>query len=75
MHWDGQPVAVVIAETLEQAEYAASLVRVEYEPDAADVSFDDVKATAAPPTDIIGEPAEVTIGDADERLAAADADC
>ena len=31
MHWDGEPVAVVVAETLEQAEHAASLVRVEYE--------------------------------------------
>ncbi len=28
VHWDGQPVAVVVAETLEQAEHAASLVRV-----------------------------------------------
>ena len=31
VYWNGQPVAVVVAETLEQAEYAASLVRVEYE--------------------------------------------
>jgi len=30
VNWDGQPVAVVIAETLEQAEHAASLVEVEY---------------------------------------------
>ena len=27
VNWDGQPVAVVVAETLDQAEYAASLVR------------------------------------------------
>ena len=26
VHWDGQPVAIVVAETLEQAEHAASLV-------------------------------------------------
>ena len=25
VHWNGQPVAVVVAETLEQAEHAASL--------------------------------------------------
>ena len=31
VHWNGQPVAVVVAETLEQAEHAASLVRVDYE--------------------------------------------
>ena len=30
VHWDGQPIAVVVAETLEQAEHAASLVEVEY---------------------------------------------
>jgi hypothetical protein len=30
VHWDGQPVAVVVAETLEQAEHAAWLVEVEY---------------------------------------------
>ena len=30
VHVDGQPVAAVVAETLEAAQYAASLVRVEY---------------------------------------------
>ena len=29
VHWNGQPVAIVVAETLEQAEHAASLVTVE----------------------------------------------
>jgi xanthine dehydrogenase YagR molybdenum-binding subunit len=72
VHWNGQPLAVVVAETLEQAEYGASLVRVEYEPDTAHVSFDDLKTSAAPPKDILGEPAELTIGAADASLAAAD---
>jgi xanthine dehydrogenase YagR molybdenum-binding subunit len=72
VYWNGQPLAVVVAETLDQAEYGASLVRVEYEPDTARVSFDDLKATAAPPEDILGEPAELTIGDADASLASAD---
>jgi xanthine dehydrogenase YagR molybdenum-binding subunit len=70
--WNGQPLAVVVAETLEQAEYGASLVRVAYEPDTAQVSFDDLKASAASPQDILGEPAELTIGDAAARFAAAD---
>jgi xanthine dehydrogenase YagR molybdenum-binding subunit len=70
VYWNGQPLAVVVAETLEQAEYGASLVRVEYEPDTAHVSFDDLKASAAPPKDILGEPAELTIGDANAGLAA-----
>ncbi len=34
IHFSNQPVAMAIAETLEQAQYAASLVRVEYEADA-----------------------------------------
>ncbi len=34
VHWDGQPIAVVVAETLEQAEHAASLVEVEYKNDS-----------------------------------------
>jgi xanthine dehydrogenase YagR molybdenum-binding subunit len=72
VYWNGQPLAVVVAETLEQAEYGASLVRVEYEPDLSHVSFEDLKASAAPPKDILGEPAELTIGDADARFAAAD---
>lgn len=31
VHYEGQPVAVVVARTLEQAEHAATLVRVNYE--------------------------------------------
>jgi xanthine dehydrogenase YagR molybdenum-binding subunit len=30
VRFNGQPMAVVVAETLDQAEYAASLVRIEY---------------------------------------------
>jgi xanthine dehydrogenase YagR molybdenum-binding subunit len=32
VHYAGQPVALVVAETYEQAQYAASLVRVAYDP-------------------------------------------
>src|SRR5271168_4553148 len=43
-HW-GQYVAVVVAETFEQATFAASAIKVDYEPAAADlrVSMDDFK--------------------------------
>ncbi len=30
VHYAGQPVAVVVADTLENATYAASLVRIDY---------------------------------------------
>ena len=34
IHYARQPVAVVVADTLEQAQYAATLVRVSYDPGA-----------------------------------------
>ncbi len=68
VYWNGQPVAVVVAETQDQAEYAASLVRVEYEAAEANVSFDALKAEAKSPGDIMGEPAEVKVGDAEDAL-------
>jgi xanthine dehydrogenase YagR molybdenum-binding subunit len=72
VNWDGQPVAVVVAETLDQAEYAASLVRVEYEAETPTVSFDGLKTEAVVPSDILGEPPEVTIGDADKGFTEAE---
>ena len=37
--WNGQPVALVVADTLERAEHAASLLKIEYEQQPADISF------------------------------------
>jgi xanthine dehydrogenase YagR molybdenum-binding subunit len=68
INWDGQPAAAVVAETLEQAEHAASLVRVEYDVQMPDVSFDRRKAKALPPEDILGEEPEFKIGDAGKAL-------
>jgi xanthine dehydrogenase YagR molybdenum-binding subunit len=64
--WNGQPVAVVVADTLERAEHAASLLRLDYEPATAKQCFDAEKAGAQVPKDIMGEPGEVKIGDADK---------
>ena len=72
MHWDGQPVAVVVAETLEQAEHAASLVEVEYEIEEPAVSFDGTKGQAERPPDVMGEPAVVKIGNGEKGLQEAD---
>jgi xanthine dehydrogenase YagR molybdenum-binding subunit len=47
--FNGQPVALVIAETLEQAEYAASLIRVEYALEPAEVVFADALERATAP--------------------------
>jgi xanthine dehydrogenase YagR molybdenum-binding subunit len=73
VHWDGEPVAIVVADTLERAEYAASLVGVEYDAETPDVSFEGMKPQAVVPPDIIGEPSEIKIGDVDQALKEADA--
>lgn len=73
IYYDGQPVAVVIAETFDQAYHAASLVHVEYEKKEARVAFDDLKSEAETPSDIMGEPPEIKIGDAEDALESAEA--
>ncbi|MEO8921890.1 MAG: xanthine dehydrogenase family protein molybdopterin-binding subunit, partial [Caldimonas sp.] len=69
--WNGQPVAAVVAETQEQADHAAMLVQVEYRAAKAALDFDALKGTAKAPESIFGEPAEVSIGNAEATLAGA----
>jgi xanthine dehydrogenase YagR molybdenum-binding subunit len=71
LYYYGQPIAVVVAETTEQAEHAATLVAVEYRAAAAQTSFEAAKAAAIEPSSILGEPAVIAKGDADAALAAA----
>lgn len=71
VHWNGQPVAVIVAETLEQAEHAASRVRVEYAVEPATLEFQAHRDEAVTPKSIMGEPPVVEIGDAEAKLAAA----
>ena len=69
--WNGQPVAVVVAETPELARYAAGLVRVTYEEQPAALSLTAGRPTATVPALVITQPAEVRKGDAEAALAAA----
>lgn len=68
IYHDGQPVAVIVAETQDQADAAAALVRVEYAAEEPRAVFDDLKADAKAPSSIMGEPAEVKVGDAEAAL-------
>ena len=68
IYWNGQPIAVVIAETNEQAEAAAMLITAEYEAGEAKVSFEKGKKNAKTPSSIMMESNEVNIGDAEEEL-------
>ena len=71
IHFDGEAVALVVAELPEQAAFAASLVRVSFAPEPPEVSFNAAKVNATVPRHIMGEEAEVTLGDPDTALSAA----
>jgi xanthine dehydrogenase YagR molybdenum-binding subunit len=71
VRWNGQPVALVVAKTQEQADYAAALIRVTYRPGKADISFEENRSKAKPPKNVLGEPAKVAIADAETALAKA----
>jgi xanthine dehydrogenase YagR molybdenum-binding subunit len=71
IHWNGQAVAVVLAKTQEQADHAASLIEVTYETFPTITDFEVAKARARFPESVMGEPAELEIGKAEEALQAA----
>ncbi|WCB96862.1 Aldehyde oxidoreductase molybdenum-binding subunit PaoC [Baekduia alba] len=70
---DGQPVAIVLAETLEAAEHAASLVRVDIEaaPFTPYPDGDDAGAIEPPASSYTWFPTTVVKGDVDAAIAAA----
>ena len=63
IRWNGQTVAVVLAETQEQADHAASLVVVRYEAVAARTRFEDAKADATTPDSLMIETNRLKKGD------------
>ena len=71
VHFDGQPVAVVVAESIEAAQAAAELVEAEYEPlpAAVDLVTEAWNAGPQPGTGPIGTPGSGRRGDADAALA------
>ena len=71
VHWNGQPIAVVLAETQEQADHARSLIAVDYDVLPATTAFADAKAKGTEPGSFMGQPLDVTIGDAEDALARA----
>lgn len=68
-----QHIAVVVAETLEQARWAASRVRVSYAPEPAVIDMQAALRHARPASkdEISGKPGNVGRGDADATLASA----
>ncbi|WP_248966127.1 xanthine dehydrogenase family protein molybdopterin-binding subunit [Sphaerisporangium perillae] len=71
VHWNGQPVAVVVAETQDAALHAATLVRVTYEEFAATVGFTAEEPNAKPQKSDMLQSGSASKGDAEAALAAA----
>jgi xanthine dehydrogenase YagR molybdenum-binding subunit len=69
IHWNGQPIAVVLAETQEQADHATSLIRATYEVETATTDFAAAKAAGLKPGFFQGQPLKKEIGDAEAALA------
>ena len=72
VHWNGQPVALVLAETQEQADHAKSLIKIGYEPGTDGVtSLAHAKANGSQPGVFQGEPLKLEIENAEAMLAKA----
>jgi xanthine dehydrogenase YagR molybdenum-binding subunit len=70
IHYFGQPIGVVIAETLEQATEAVRHIRVDYEPQPAIADIDDPACTQ-----MHGAPSASTQGGPDDTADAHSGDC
>ena len=71
IHWNGQAVGVVLADTQEQADYAKSLLRVRYAAEPALTEFARAKERHTEVATFQGEELKVEHGNAGEALAAA----
>ena len=74
VHYAGQPVALVVADSPQRALHAASLVRVEYDAAPVAATIDQGRDQAEEPARLFGGllPARNERGDADAALATAD---
>lgn len=71
VHYNGQVVAAVVAETQEQADHAASLIRIDYESAPAQTRFEDAKPDARVIPSLLMERNHVSVGRAEQELARA----
>ena len=71
VHWNGMPIAIVLADTQEQADHAASLITATYEPEPATTSFTVAKQAGLHQGSFMGEPLLAEIGDPEAALASA----
>lgn len=69
VRWNGQPVAVVLAETQEQADHAATLVDIDYAAEPAVTSLAQAREAGLETGEFEGEPLKNAVGDAEAELA------
>ena len=74
IHYAGQPVAIVVADTLERAQHAATLVQVSYAQTPSVTTIDQGRADAYEPAKLFGGlmPAQERRGNIEDGFAAAD---
>jgi xanthine dehydrogenase YagR molybdenum-binding subunit len=71
IHWNGQPITVVLAATQEQADHAKSLIRATYTAEDALTDFAAARAKGTHTGEFMGEKLHVDVGDAEAALATA----
>jgi xanthine dehydrogenase YagR molybdenum-binding subunit len=67
VHYNNQPIAVVVAETLPQAQYAASLIHIQYQGESAKLDFVAGFASSYPGSHT-GIPGDMSWGDIESGL-------
>jgi xanthine dehydrogenase YagR molybdenum-binding subunit len=71
VHWNGQPIALVLADSQEQADHARSLIEVEYAAEIASVNFAEAKAQGTETGLFMGQPLKLEFGKSEDALAGA----
>nr|WP_313231045.1 xanthine dehydrogenase family protein molybdopterin-binding subunit [Sphingobium yanoikuyae] len=64
IYWNGQPIAIVLADTQEQADHAAALVDVKYAAEPAETDFHAAIAKGTTQSQFMGQPLHDEVGDA-----------
>jgi xanthine dehydrogenase YagR molybdenum-binding subunit len=71
IHWNGQPIAIILAATQEQADHASSLIVATYAEEPSVTSLSAARSVGSQPGIFMGQPLLDEIGDAEAMLAAA----
>ena len=71
IRYSDQPVALVVADTLEHARHGASLVKITFDAGAVTLDFEAARSSAYPPKSLNGKPPDSSKGDFDKAFASA----